>query len=110
IDYMLTVSVSVSAGAEAITSAIPALYGKQVIISLIIIFILMSMNLRGMSESANFLMVPVYLFVVVMTGMIIWGLYQVATGAIPYKATSFVGAAIPGVSMALIFRAFSSGS
>ncbi|MEO2871379.1 amino acid permease, partial [Lacticaseibacillus paracasei] len=37
IDYMLTVSVSVSAGAEAITSAIPALYGKQVVISLIII-------------------------------------------------------------------------
>lgn len=110
IDYMLTVSVSVSAGAEAITSAIPALYGHQVAISLVIIFILMGMNLRGMSESANFLMIPVYLFVLVMTAMIIWGLYQVVTGAIPYKATSMVGAAIPGVSMALIFRAFSSGS
>jgi len=110
IDYMLTVSVSVSAGAEAITSAIPALYGHQVAISLIIILVLTAMNLRGMSESASFLMIPVYLFVIVMTAMIIWGLWQVATGVIPFKATSLVGAAVPGISMALIFRAFSSGS
>lgn len=110
IDYMLTVAVSVSAGAEAITSAIPALYGHQVAISLVIIVVLMTMNLRGMSESANFLMIPVYLFVFVMTIMIIWGLIQVATGAIPFSAHAVVGAAVPGISMALIFRAFSSGS
>lgn len=47
IDYMLTVAVSVSSGAEAITSAIPALYGHEVTISLVIIFLLMVMNLRG---------------------------------------------------------------
>jgi amino acid transporter len=63
IDYMLTVAVSTSAGAEAITSAIPALYGHQVAISIVIIIVLALMNLRGMSESANFLMIPVYLFV-----------------------------------------------
>ena len=34
VDYMLTVAVSVSAGAEAIISAIPALYGHQVAISI----------------------------------------------------------------------------
>lgn len=110
IDYMLTVAVSISAGAEAITSAIPALYGHQVAISLIIIVILTAMNLRGMSESASFLMIPVYLFVITITIMIVWGIYQIATGAIPFKATSVVGAAVPGISMALIFRAFSSGS
>lgn len=110
IDYMLTVAVSVSAGAEAITSAIPALYGHQVVISLVIIVILMTMNLRGMSESANFLMIPVYLFVVVMTAMIIWGLYQVWTGAIPFAAHAAIGSVVPGISLALIFRSFSSGS
>ncbi len=68
------------------------------------------MNLRGMSESASFLMIPVYLFVITITIMIVWGIYQIATGAIPFKATSVVGAAVPGISMALIFRAFSSGS
>ncbi|MFP6537130.1 APC family permease [Latilactobacillus sp. VITA-14] len=110
VDYMLTVAVSISAGAEAITSAIPALYGHQVGISLIIVLILMGMNLRGMRESASFLMVPVYLFVLMMTLMIIVGCYKIFTGAIPFHATSTVGAVVPGVSMALIFRAFSSGS
>ncbi|MCI1986728.1 MAG: APC family permease [Lactobacillus sp.] len=110
IDYMLTVAVSTSAGAEAITSAIPALYGHQVAISLVIIVILALMNLRGMSESANFLMIPVYLFVLAITAMIVWGLYQIASGAIPFKATAVVGGVVPGISAALIFRAFSSGS
>ncbi|MFD1428995.1 APC family permease [Lacticaseibacillus mingshuiensis] len=110
IDYMLTVAVSTSAGAEAITSAIPALYGHQVLISLVIIVILTAMNLRGMSESASFLMIPVYLFVITITAMIVWGLIQIATGAIPFKATAVVGSVVPGISMALIFRAFSSGS
>lgn len=110
VDYMLTVAVSISAGAEAITSAIPALYGHQVGISFIIVLILMGMNLRGMRESASFLMVPVYLFVLMMTLMIIVGCYKIFTGAIPFHATSTVGTVVPGVSMALIFRAFSSGS
>ncbi|WP_179395951.1 APC family permease [Lacticaseibacillus absianus] len=110
IDYMLTAAVSSSAGAEAITSAIPSLYGHEAIIALIIIVILTAMNLRGLSESANFLMVPVYLFVVSITAMILWGGYQIATGAIPYHATAAVGGIVPGISMALIFRAFSSGS
>lgn len=110
IDYMLTVAVSTSAGAEAITSAIPALYGHQVAISIVIIIVLALMNLRGMSESANFLMIPVYLFVVSITAMIVWGFYQILTGQIPFHATQVVGGVVPGISAALIFRAFSSGS
>ncbi|MFL2063700.1 APC family permease [Latilactobacillus sakei] len=110
VDYMLTVAVSISAGAEAITSAIPAMYGHQVGISFVIVIILMAMNLRGMRESASFLMVPVYLFVLMMTLMIIVGCYKIFTGAIPFHATATVGAVVPGISMALIFRAFSSGS
>lgn len=110
IDYMLTVAVSVSAGAAAVTSAVPILYGHEVAISLIIILLLMAMNLRGMSESANFLMVPVYLFVVAITVMILWGLFRIATGDIPMQARAAVGAVVPGISAALIFRAFSSGS
>lgn len=110
IDYMLTVAVSVSSGAEAITSAIPALYGHEVTISLVIIFLLMVMNLRGMSESASFLMIPVYLFVVSIVAMIIWGLFRIMTGSIPYAAHAAVGSVVPGITAALIFRAFSSGS
>ncbi|WP_459914135.1 amino acid permease [Enterococcus thailandicus] len=110
IDYMLTVAVSVSAGAEAITSAIPALYGHQVGISVAIVLLLMMLNLRGLRESASFLLVPVYTFIIVITLLIVVGLFNIVTGAVPLNATALPGAAVPGVSIALILHAFSSGS
>lgn len=110
IDYMLTVAVSVSAGSNAIVAAIPALYGHQVIISLVIITVLTILNLRGMSESANFLMVPVYFFIVMMLIMIGTGVFKIMTGQIPFTAAAPIGAVVPGVTAALIFKAFSSGS
>lgn len=110
IDYMLTVAVSVSAGAEAITSAMPALYGHQVAISVTIVLLLMMLNLRGLRESASFLLFPVYTFILVISLLIVVGLYNIVTGAVPLQATALPGAAVPGVSIALILRAFSSGS
>ncbi len=110
IDYMLTVAVSVSAGAEAITSAVPALFGHQVAISVVIVLLIMMMNLRGLRESASFLMIPVYTFIAVITVLIVVGLYNIVTGAQPLNATALPGAVVPGVSVALILRAFSSGS
>ena len=110
IDYMLTVAVSVSAGAEAITSAVPALYGHQGAISVTIVLLLMMLNLRGLRESASFLLFPVYTFILVISLLIVVGLYNIVTGAVPLQATALPGAAVPGVSIALILRAFSSGS
>lgn len=110
IDYMLTVAVSVSAGAEAITSAIPALYGHQVIISVVIVLLIMLLNLRGLRESATFLLVPVYAFVAVISILIVVGLFQIISGNQPLNATAVPGAVVPGISIALILRAFSSGS
>lgn len=110
IDYMLTVAVSVSAGAEAITSAVPALYGHQVAISVAIVLLLMMLNLRGLRESASFLLFPVYTFILVISLLIVVGLYNIVTGAVPLQATALPGAVVPGVSIALILRAFSSGS
>ncbi|EGP5489743.1 APC family permease [Enterococcus faecium] len=110
IDYMLTVAVSVSAGAEAITSAVPALYGHQVAISVTIVLLLMMLNLRGLRESASFLLFPVYTFILVISLLIVVGLYNIVTGAVPLQATALPGAVVPGISIALILRAFSSGS
>lgn len=110
IDYMLTVAVSVSAGAEAITSAVPVLYGHQVAISVTIVLLLMMLNLRGLRESASFLLFPVYTFILVISLLIVVGLYNIVTGAVPLQATALPGAVVPGVSIALILRAFSSGS
>ncbi|MFC4772766.1 APC family permease [Enterococcus hermanniensis] len=110
VDYMLTVAVSVSAGAEAIASAIPSLYHHRVLISIIIVLLLMLMNLRGLRESAGLLMTPVYSFIAVITILIVVGLFKIVTGAEPMHATAQVGAVVPGISMALLLRAFSSGS
>lgn len=110
VDYMLTVAVSVSAGAEAIISAIPALYGHQVAISIGIVILITLMNLRGLRESASFLMLPVYSFIAIITLLIVVGLFKIVTGAQPLNATAIPGAVVPGISIALVLRAFSSGS
>ncbi|EFQ69874.1 APC family permease, partial [Enterococcus faecalis] len=110
VDYMLTVAVSVSAGAEAIISAIPALYGHQVAISIGIVILITLMNLRGLRESASFLMLPVYSFIAIITLLIVVGLFKIVTGAQPLNATALPRAVVPGISIALVLRAFSSGS
>ncbi|KRN32524.1 APC family permease [Weissella halotolerans] len=110
VDYMLTVAVSVAAGTEAITSAIPALHPYTVGIAIGLILLLMALNLRGIRESAGFLMVPVYLFIVMVVLMIAWGFFNIITGRVPYHATAAVGTTFSGMSLVLFLRAFSSGS
>ncbi|GAO99344.1 APC family permease [Fructobacillus ficulneus] len=110
VDYMLTVAVSASAAADAITAAVPSLLSLAVPISIIIICILTTMNLRGLRESANFLMVPVYFFIVVMAITVFYGLYQAATGAIPMHAAAKIGTDFSGLTIIFFLRAFSSGS
>ncbi|MFT8743856.1 MAG: amino acid permease, partial [Lentilactobacillus hilgardii] len=77
VDYMLTVAVSTTSATEAITSAIPSLYSHQVLISCLIVVGIMLLNLRGIRESASFLTLPVYLFIVMILVMIIYGGYNI---------------------------------
>ncbi|MFO7682952.1 MAG: APC family permease [Chloroflexota bacterium] len=63
IDYILTVSVSVSAGVRALTSAIPELYDYRVFIALAAIFLITWVNLRGVRESGTIFAMPTYAFV-----------------------------------------------
>ena len=107
IDYILTVTVSISAGTAALTSAIPALQKYTIELCLIFIFLLMLANLRGVRESGNLFMIPTYAFIVCIFILMGVGLYQQATGQIhntypPIKATE-------SVSLFFILRAFSAG-
>ena len=110
VDYMLTVAVSTTSGTEAITSAIPALYPYSVPIAVIIVLLIMIMNLRGMSESANFLTIPVYFFVVMIFVMIAWGAYDILSGHVHYQAPADYGSPVAGMTFVLFIRAFSAGS
>ncbi|UDM31841.1 APC family permease [Lentilactobacillus laojiaonis] len=110
VDYMLTVAVSTTSATEAITSAIPSLLSHQVLISCLIVVGIMLLNLRGMRESASFLTLPVYLFIVMIIFMIVYGGYNIATGNIHYHAAARMNAPVEGMTLILFFRAFSSGS
>ncbi|MCB0133573.1 MAG: amino acid permease, partial [Caldilineaceae bacterium] len=59
----LTVSVSVSAGVRAMTSAFPELYDFRVVLALGAIVLLTWINLRGVRESGTIFALPTYAFV-----------------------------------------------
>lgn len=109
-DYILTVAVSASAGADAITSAFSSLMQYKVIFVLAIIIILTILNLRGISESSKIFAIPTYIFIFSMVFMITYGLFKYfilnihpkPMYSIPLKGTE-------ALSIILILRAFSSG-
>jgi len=63
IDYVLTVTVSVSAGIAAVTSAFPSMHNLKVELCLAAIIIIMMGNLRGLRESGKIFSVPTYIFI-----------------------------------------------
>ncbi len=75
-DYILTVSVSVSAGVRAVTSAFPAAFEHRVAIALTAIIIITWVNLRGARESGTIFAIPTYAFVAGVLVMIVIGLVR----------------------------------
>ncbi|MGI1657350.1 MAG: APC family permease [Desulfitobacterium sp.] len=110
VDYILTVAVSVSAGTDAITSALPALHEHNVIIAVLFVLFLTLLNLRGVTESATILAYPVYLFVFALFILISVGLSNIFTGQVPPELHTPVGTPVAGISLFLILKAFASGS
>src|SRR5689334_18271529 len=62
-DYILTVSVSVAAGAAALASAFDALSPYLVPISIVFVLIIAAGNLKGVKESGKIFAVPTYFFI-----------------------------------------------
>lgn len=109
-DYVLTVSVSVSAGVAALTSVFPGLYFYRVWICLFFVGLIMLLNLRGVRESGTIFAVPTYVFVAIMMSMLIAGLYRwVSAGMPPPQPTELYYPAQQSLTLFLILRAFSSG-
>jgi amino acid transporter len=110
IDYVLTVSVSVTAGFLAISSAAPELAEHKVILSIAIVMLLTLANLRGVKEAGTLFAFPTYGFVAMVyvmlgTGFVrcLAGCPEAATAHLPLEETA-------AISLFLILRAFSSGS
>ena len=83
IDYILTVTVSVSAGTAALTSAKPELQPYTIELCLFFTLLIMVANLRGVRESGQIFMIPTYAFIASVFVLIGIGFYQIFTGYVP---------------------------
>jgi amino acid transporter len=77
VDYILTVAVSVAAGVNNLGSVVPFVATHKIGIALIAVAVLAALNLRGLRESGTAFAVPTYAFIVVIIGMIMFGLFRV---------------------------------
>ena len=115
IDYVLTVSVSISAGVRAVTSAFPGIYPYRVWIALLAILVITWLNLRGVRDSGTVFAIPTYAFVIGVLATILIGLVRyfglfgtaalVVTPQEVAPALSLTGFAY----VWLLFRAFAGG-
>jgi len=109
IDYVLTVAVSVTAGVDAVTSALPALFPYRVWLCLAAIVLITIANLRGVRESGNIFAAPTYLFVLSTLAMIAWGLVGTALGRMKEAPWEPHPPGLEGIGLFLLLRAFAAG-
>lgn len=126
IDYVLTVSVSIVAGAAAVTSALiasgysaqieaiektlPHFFNLNVILSLAFITLITLGNLRGIRESGSIFALPTYMFIISLTGLLIVGLFKAATHTLAPATPPPTLPVTESISLWLILRAFSAGA
>jgi amino acid transporter len=109
-DYILTVAVSISSGVAQITSAFPDLYPYRVEIALACIGLMTLVNLRGVKESGITFAIPTYFFLGMTFFTIATGYYQYFTGTLgAVSGVEPIHEATQGLTLFLIFKAFSSG-
>jgi len=112
-DYILTVSVSISAGVAQIVSAYPDLFPYRVLIAVIAVFFIMAINLRGVKESGTAFAIPTYFFVVMMVFMVGFGIFRYLTGSLgmvvdppPFEAQNVALVITPFI----LLHAFANGT
>jgi amino acid transporter len=120
VDYVLTVSVSISAGVSAITSAaqgtrFDGLHEHKVLLGLIFIAFIAVANLRGVRESGSLFAVPTYAFLVSFLFMIGYGFFHYLIFGAGATATASEGLKLAEgydpqpITMFLLLGAFSNG-
>jgi amino acid transporter len=107
IDYVLTVAVSLAAGAASLGSVFPGLAHHLLLVSLIGLALLTAINMFGIAESARVLMIPAAIFVLSILATIVVGAMH------PHPVTQ-VGTPIPikpieGLGIVLLLKAFAAG-
>ena len=118
VDYVLTVAVSISSGANYITTIVPHLRGSEVPIAVGLIVFLTLVNLRGTREAGTAFAIPTYTYMFAIALMVIVGFIRLFTGHLPLAASAAYEIhandahmdGLVGLGGAfLLMRAFSSG-
>ena len=114
IDYVLTVSVSITAGVAAIASAAPSVDEHRVPIAVGFIVFITLVNLRGVKESGAFFAIPTYGFILGITALLGAGFYKqfIGSGLVAETAGIEIEAehSYAGIAVAiLVAKAFASG-
>ncbi len=113
VDYILTVAVSISSGVAQISSAIPVVYPYRVGLAVVLVFLVMLINLRGVRESGVIFAIPTYFFVIMMFLTVIVGLLRYFSGSLgqvtnPPDIETLHG--MQAMTLFLLLRAFSGGT
>ena len=112
IDYVLTAAVGISAGVGALVSAVPSLQSQTVFLCLGILILISIINLRGVQETGGIFLVPTYVFVACLLGLIAVGIFKTVIAGghpMPVIAPPKLSAVTASVSAWLLLRTFSSG-
>ncbi|HZR53333.1 MAG TPA: APC family permease [Streptosporangiaceae bacterium] len=107
VDYVLTVAVSLAAGAASLASAFPSLRHDLLAMCLAGLALITAVNLYGIAESARVLMLPMVVFLAAIFGVIVTGLVRSHPAAV-------IGAAQPAriseaLGVILVLKAFAAG-
>ncbi|HEV2579469.1 MAG TPA: APC family permease, partial [Ktedonobacteraceae bacterium] len=112
IDYVLTVSVSVAAGVQALATLFPALSSTFTIVSIdvALVLLIMMVNLRGVRESGSIFAIPTYIFIASALLLIVVGFFKSFVfqhnpliGSFAYAQTT------EPLSIFLILKSFAAG-
>lgn len=112
-DYILTVSVSIASGVAQISSAFPEIFPYRVHLSVLFIFLVMLINLRGVRESGLAFAVPNYFFILMMFVTLGVGMFQFLSGALGSVVNPpelEITQTLQVITPFLILHAFSSGT
>ena len=110
IDYVLTVSVSITAGTEAVLTAAPELAHYKIEIAMLFIAFVATINLRGVKESGVFFAVPTYAFIASIAALLVTGFVKCATGC-PIAESAHTHLHVEAsLSAFLILKAFAAGT
>ncbi|GMA51031.1 hypothetical protein GCM10025857_23880 [Alicyclobacillus contaminans] len=108
VDYVLTVAVSVSSAIQTMASSYRFLAGHETMISVLCVFIILLVNLRGVSESAQIFAYPTFLFMGCMLLLIAAGFMDEVHHGFVQAETPPFGTIPRGLTWMLLLKAFSS--